>query len=135
MQRRREPGVDVIWNSFPFGRPVIPAKAGIQSINSAFPKVCGVDSRFRGNDCDLHCPCIANDTGTENRAEASGIGRRVIARETRKSKYQARKPVFCPAYVFTGFQRGHWMWWPIFAARRKAVATAAQSKAGFARNS
>jgi hypothetical protein len=32
---------------------VIPAKAGIQSIGSTFPKVCMVDSHFRGNDCDL----------------------------------------------------------------------------------
>ena len=29
---------------------VIPAKAGIQSVGSSFPKACGVDSRFRGND-------------------------------------------------------------------------------------
>ena len=33
--------------------PVIPAKAGIQPVDSAFPRVGGVDSRFRGNDCDL----------------------------------------------------------------------------------
>jgi DNA helicase-2/ATP-dependent DNA helicase PcrA len=31
-------------------RAVIPAKAGIQSVASALPKVYGVDSRFRGND-------------------------------------------------------------------------------------
>jgi DNA helicase-2/ATP-dependent DNA helicase PcrA len=31
-------------------RPVIPAKAGIQSVASALPKVSGVDSRLRGND-------------------------------------------------------------------------------------
>jgi hypothetical protein len=35
----------------PFETPVIPAKAGIQSVDSAIPKVCQVDSRFRGNDC------------------------------------------------------------------------------------
>ena len=29
---------------------VVPAKAGIQSVDSAFSKVWGVDSRFRGND-------------------------------------------------------------------------------------
>jgi hypothetical protein len=29
---------------------VIPAKAGIKSVSSRFPKVCGVDSHFRGND-------------------------------------------------------------------------------------
>jgi hypothetical protein len=45
--------------------PVIPAKAGIQSDDSTFPKVCGVDSRFRGNDCGLQRPCLANDTSTQ----------------------------------------------------------------------
>jgi hypothetical protein len=33
--------------------PVIPAKAGIQSVEGAFPKLCGRDSRFRGNDCGM----------------------------------------------------------------------------------
>jgi hypothetical protein len=42
-----------------FEPPVIPAKAGIQSFASAFPKVCEVDSRFRGNDCELQCLVIA----------------------------------------------------------------------------
>jgi hypothetical protein len=55
-------GRGVIWNIIPSETPVIPAKAGIQSVNSAFPKVCGVDSRFRGNDCGLEPPCLANDT-------------------------------------------------------------------------
>ena len=42
-----------------------PAMAGgIQSVDTAFPEVCGVDSRFRGNDCDFERPCLANDTGT-----------------------------------------------------------------------
>jgi len=40
----------LISNPAPFEPPVIPAKAGIHSIGSAFPKVCGGDSRFRGND-------------------------------------------------------------------------------------
>jgi hypothetical protein len=44
------PGTGVIWNGDSLDPPVIPAKAGIQSDDSAFPKVCGVDSRFRGND-------------------------------------------------------------------------------------
>jgi hypothetical protein len=57
-------GVGVIWDGMPFETPVIPAKAGIQSVDSAFPKVCGVDSRFRGNDCDLQRPCLPNDTST-----------------------------------------------------------------------
>jgi len=43
---------------------VIPAKAGIQSVANAFPKVRRVDSRFRGNDCGFERPCLANDTST-----------------------------------------------------------------------
>ena len=49
-------------------RPVIPEKAGIQSVARASPEVSGVDSRFRGN-----------DTGTAQRelfgemAEAAGV--------------------------------------------------------------
>ena len=39
-----------MWNGDALEPPVIPAKAGIQSDNSTFPRVCGVDSRFRGND-------------------------------------------------------------------------------------
>jgi hypothetical protein len=39
-------------------------------VDGAFAKVCGVDSRpsassgqaFRGNDCGLEGPCLANDT-------------------------------------------------------------------------
>ena len=65
------PGADVIWNGdpleppvIPTKAPVIPAKAGIHSVDSAFPKACGVDSRFRGNDCDFDRPCLANDTTT-----------------------------------------------------------------------
>jgi len=34
----------------PLAYAVIPAKAGIQSLDNAFPEVCGVDSRLRGND-------------------------------------------------------------------------------------
>jgi hypothetical protein len=49
-QAVRGVGVGVIWDGIPFGTPVIPAKAGIQSVDRAFPKVCRVDSRFRGND-------------------------------------------------------------------------------------
>jgi hypothetical protein len=59
-------GIRVTWNGDPLEPPVIPAKAGIQSDDSTFPKVCGVDSRpsassgqaFRGNDC------APNDTST-----------------------------------------------------------------------
>ena len=63
----RKEGSGVIWNFIPYETPVIPAKAGIQSVNSAFPKVCGVDSRFRGNDCGLERPCLANDTSAERK--------------------------------------------------------------------
>jgi hypothetical protein len=51
-------GIRVVWNEDSLDPPVIPAKAGIQSDDSTFPKVCGVDSRFRGNDC------APNDTTT-----------------------------------------------------------------------
>ncbi len=44
--------------------PVIPAKAGIQSVVGAFPMACGVDSRFRGNDWTREGPCLAIDTTT-----------------------------------------------------------------------
>jgi hypothetical protein len=57
-------GVDGVWHGYPFETPVIPSKAGIQSLDSAFPEVCGVDSRFRGNDRDFERPFLANDTGT-----------------------------------------------------------------------
>ncbi len=54
--------VSLGWNNFE--APVIPAKAGIQSVGRAFPKACGVDSRFRGNDCGLGRPSGANGTTT-----------------------------------------------------------------------
>jgi len=49
-QRFRPPGLGGagngadIWNGVPSGLPVIPVKAEIQSVGSAFPKACGVDS-------------------------------------------------------------------------------------------
>jgi hypothetical protein len=52
-------------DGMPFETLVIPAKAGIQSANSTFPKVCGIDSRFRGNDCESQRPSLASDTSTE----------------------------------------------------------------------
>jgi hypothetical protein len=42
----------VISDRISFRTPVIPAKAGSQSVGSTLPKVRGVDSRFRGNDRD-----------------------------------------------------------------------------------
>ena len=59
-------GAAVIWNGDPLDPRVIPAKAGIQSIDSALPKVCRVDSRFRGNDCGFERPCLANDTNSNS---------------------------------------------------------------------
>jgi hypothetical protein len=47
----RKIGSGAIWKADPLEPPVIPAKAGIQSDDSTFPKACGLDSRFRGNDC------------------------------------------------------------------------------------
>jgi len=82
----RVSGGGVIWDGIPLGTPVIPAKAGIQSVDSAFLKVCRVDSRFRGNDCSVDSAfpkvcrvdsrfrgddcgferlCLANDTSTQ----------------------------------------------------------------------
>ena len=57
-------GPGIMWNIIRYETPVIPAKAGIHSVDNAFPKVRGVDSRFRGNDCGLERPCLANDTAT-----------------------------------------------------------------------
>jgi hypothetical protein len=53
-------GIGVIWNGMPFETTVIPAQAGIQSVGSAFPRVCGIDSRLRGNDRTRDCLCLAN---------------------------------------------------------------------------
>jgi hypothetical protein len=54
----------VIWDGIPFETPVISAKAGTQSVDSAFPKVCPVDSRFRGNDYGSQRPCLTKDSST-----------------------------------------------------------------------
>ena len=48
----------------PFATPVIPAKAGIQSVIGEFPMACGVDSRLRGNDRTWERPCLAKDITT-----------------------------------------------------------------------
>jgi len=41
-----------------------PAMAGgIQSFDGAFPKVCRVDSRFRGNDCGLFATSLPREEG------------------------------------------------------------------------
>jgi hypothetical protein len=50
--------------AFPTQPHVIPAKAGIQSLTSRLPKLCEVDSRFRGNDVRSGAPYRANDTTT-----------------------------------------------------------------------
>jgi hypothetical protein len=41
-------GGGVIWDGMPFETPVIPAKAGTQSVHSPFPKLCRVDSSRHG---------------------------------------------------------------------------------------
>ena len=61
----RKGGSGVIWRGTYFERPVIPAKAGIQSVNSTSPKVCRVDSRFRGNDRRLLRDATPKDLTTE----------------------------------------------------------------------
>jgi len=67
-------GVGVIWDQTAFGTLAIPAKAGIQSVVGALPVACGIDSRFRGNDCSWERPCLANDTGTVGCNRLSGDG-------------------------------------------------------------
>ena len=57
-------GGRVIWNGIHFETWVIPAQAGIQSVDSLFPKSCRVDSRFRGNDWGLERSPNPNDTNT-----------------------------------------------------------------------
>jgi len=52
----RTTAVGLTWDGIASKMPVIPAKAGIQFLDNALPKACGVDSRFRGNDCDLQRP-------------------------------------------------------------------------------
>ena len=50
MSRRIFLGARVTWKGDPLEPPVIPAKAGIQPDDGTFPKICGMDSRFRWND-------------------------------------------------------------------------------------
>ena len=54
---------DVTWSQRRLASAVIPAKAGIQSVDNAFPQVRGVDSRFRGNDGVGEHPFDANGAG------------------------------------------------------------------------
>jgi hypothetical protein len=92
-------GAGVIWNggstrAAGHSRPAI--AGGIQPDDSTFPTVCGVDSRpsassgqaFRGNDCGLERPCLANDTSIRVReifVQAGGIKNSVVctARDSR----------------------------------------------------
>src|SRR5271157_5188694 len=62
----------VIWNGIHFEGPVIPAKAGIQPVETTFPDLCKLDSRFRGNDCNLQCSCLANDARKGKWTSTSG---------------------------------------------------------------
>src|SRR5208283_1180572 len=60
--------VVVSFARFGGARPnVIPAKAGIQYVRRSVAKVCGVDSRLRGNDVRLGRPCCSNNTSTRIR--------------------------------------------------------------------
>jgi len=54
-----------IWSGASFETSVIPAKAN-PTIDNSFAKACGMDSRFRGNDCGLERLRRANDTTTFN---------------------------------------------------------------------
>jgi hypothetical protein len=75
----------IIWDGIPFETPVIPAKAGIQFVDSTFPEVGRVDSRFRGNDRGFDRPCLANDT-TRNGASKESFSIMI--------EYVVRKPDF-----------------------------------------
>ena len=44
----------VIRNDIPFEIHVNPSKAEIHSLDMLLPKVCEVDSRFRGSDCGTY---------------------------------------------------------------------------------
>ena len=57
-------GTGVLCETWELEVVVIPAKAGIQLVGSVFPKVCGVDSRFRGNDRWFLRDAIPNDATT-----------------------------------------------------------------------
>ena len=59
---RPRSGVIWIWGRLAYA--VIPAKAGIQSLDNAFQEVFGVDSRFRGNDGVGEQPFDASDATT-----------------------------------------------------------------------
>jgi hypothetical protein len=58
--------------------PVIPAKAGIQCVESAFPKVCRVDSRFRGNDRRIESIPKPNEASTRHPRGVKDRRNRVI---------------------------------------------------------
>ena len=74
-------GTGVIWNGGPLEPRVIPAKAGIQSDDSTFAKVCGVDSRFCGNDCGFERPCLANDTSTHEALALADLFQRLLPQQ------------------------------------------------------
>jgi hypothetical protein len=81
-----------IWNGIPFETLVIPAQAGIQSVWGAFPMAGGVDSRFRGNDCTLERPFLANDTFTANSQNFTNVTAPSEAEET-SSAYLENTPL------------------------------------------
>ena len=58
-------GTRVLWSWIPFERHVIPAKAGIHSLNLWKCAAVQMDSRLRGNDGTGEHPFLANDTSTQ----------------------------------------------------------------------
>jgi hypothetical protein len=58
------PGSGFIWETWALKAAVIPAKAGIHSVDTLFAKGGGVDSRLRGNDTRFKVDSIPNDTTT-----------------------------------------------------------------------
>ena len=67
-------GTGVICETRALEAAVIPAKAGIQSVDIAFPEACGVDSRFRGNDLPIERDPLPNDTTTSPRIDSGPSG-------------------------------------------------------------
>ena len=87
-------GVVVVWDKTGFETPVIPAKAGIQFVDSVFPKVREVASRFRGNDCDFERPCFANDTNARGRYGDFPVERTIYLTAFARNMADCRLTVF-----------------------------------------
>jgi len=115
-------GAGVIWNGnrleppvIPVKEPVIPAKAGIQPVDSALPKVCWVDSRFRGNDCGLERPCLANDSTTRHLGTVSSVLYSAVGSPSFTNRFAwragldralAHRPLFLAGPCISSWQQG-----------------------------